>query len=68
MLMFRPTKVVKKSMVGRPGDFLGFDGNVYNGRLAEVRNGYATFLYHVPGHAGEFRTVVRVREKRLEIF
>ena len=46
-----PTKVIKKSMIGRPGDFLGFDGKIYNGVLKweDVDEEYSfSFVYNGP--------------------
>jgi hypothetical protein len=63
-----PTRRVTKKHIGRPADFLGFDGKVYNGRVESIRRGYVEFLYHVPGQGGEFRTLVKVHEKRLEVY
>lgn len=65
---FEPTKRVMKKHVGRPMDFLGHDGKIYNGRVVSIRRGFAEVLYHVPGEDGEFRAIPRVTEKRVQVY
>lgn len=65
-ITIHPTRLIKKSMVGRPGDFLAFDGEVYSGCLTSVKNGIAEFIYYIPCK-GEFRTLLGVRDRRLEM-
>ena len=68
MRAFTPTKLITKSHVGRPCDFLGHDGQVYNGRVVEVKRGFAGVWYYVPGESGEFRALPHVREQRVEVY
>ena len=59
--MGRPSRVTKKQ-IGRPIDFLGFDGKTYNGRIVDVlRRRYVVFTYYVSGF-GEIRNVLDMRK------
>jgi hypothetical protein len=41
---------VTKKQIGRPMDFLGFDGKQYHGRIVDVRRRrWLRFTYYVPG-------------------
>jgi hypothetical protein len=61
--MGRRLRVTKKH-IGRPVDFLGFDGKTYNGRIVDVlRRSYLVFTYYVSG-IGEVRNVLDLRKHR----
>lgn len=68
--MGRPQRITKQH-IGRPLDFLGFDGKTYNGRIVEIRRrNWLVFVYYVFG-IGEVRGVwdLRVnRDRILEIY
>lgn len=63
-----PTKRIKKTHVGRPMDFLGSDGVIYNGSVVSIKNGYAELRYYIPGHGDGWKALVRVGEKRVEVY
>ena len=44
----RHRKAIRREHVGRPVDFLGADGKVYNGTIIEVRRRGVKIRYYVP--------------------
>lgn len=43
-------KLMHKTHAGRPCDFTGFDGRLYNGRIKAIkRRVWLSFTYYVPG-------------------